>query len=173
LEGTVAIQHEPLRADDETRLKLLELMEGTARRSKTRPNILYSFKGRDGELLYIGITVDPPMRFRQHRSVKSWWDQVSDIHLEHFDSRSELLEAERAAIEAESPKYNIAYGNGECSCEACAWLDDLEAFTSTDEFRASDLAGIYRAWRAEALKPLTDMVSEALSLRFPELLGDA
>lgn len=71
-------------------------------------HVLYRFYDANSVLLYIGITNNPPARFRQHRGAKSWWDAVANIKLETCGSRDALLAAERAAIKAEKPKYNIA-----------------------------------------------------------------
>lgn len=68
--------------------------------------ILYRFFDADGVLLYIGKTVNPSARFKEHCSVKSWWQEVSHIRLEHQQSLGELNEAERIAIQTEHPKYN-------------------------------------------------------------------
>ena len=76
--------------------------------AKSDTHVLYRFYDAEGALLYIGITNNPPARFRQHRGAKSWWDAVANIKLETFDSRRALEVAERGAIKSEKPKYNIA-----------------------------------------------------------------
>lgn len=68
---------------------------------------LYRFFNSESELLYIGITCQPGLRFKQHRRDKSWWHEVARIELEQFASRAELVEAEQRAVPAENPKYNI------------------------------------------------------------------
>lgn len=95
-----------------------------------RPHILYRFYNSAEDLLYIGITMDPPSRFRQHRDVKAWWTEVTNVRFEHFPSRAAVLAAECAAIEAEQPLFNVAHMttvcNGEdCNCADCQWLDNL------------------------------------------------
>lgn len=71
-------------------------------------HVLYRFFDANDTLLYIGITNNPPARFRQHRGDKSWWDSVANIKIETRESRADLHLAERNAIVTESPKYNIA-----------------------------------------------------------------
>ena len=71
-----------------------------------KTNTLYRFFDTDGSLLYVGITSNPPMRFSQHRSDKSWWTEVTRIEMAQFPDRASLAVAEREAIQAESPRYN-------------------------------------------------------------------
>lgn len=69
---------------------------------------LYRFFGADGELLYVGITLNVPSRMTQHINTKPM-HLVRSIHLEWFDSREEAMAAEIAAIQAESPLWNIVH----------------------------------------------------------------
>jgi len=69
-------------------------------------HVLYRFIDRQGFLLYVGITKNPPARFRRHGYDQDWWDEVVTIHLMHFGNRAQLLAAERHAIETEAPQYN-------------------------------------------------------------------
>lgn len=71
---------------------------------------LYRFYDDAGGLLYVGITCSPSRRFGQHRREKSWWSDVAQIHLEQFETRADLMEAERAAIETEKPLLNRVSG---------------------------------------------------------------
>ncbi|MFD6565429.1 GIY-YIG nuclease family protein [Micromonospora profundi] len=76
------------------------------------PTALYRFFNREGVLLYVGITVDPRVRWHQHSKDKPDWRQVVDIRLEHYDTRDEALDAERRAIQAELPLWNIQHNMG-------------------------------------------------------------
>lgn len=69
-------------------------------------HFLYRMFSLDDELLYVGITLDPSLRFRDHRNKKDWWPEVAKITLEHFDSRKGAADAERAAVRHESPVFN-------------------------------------------------------------------
>lgn len=73
---------------------------------------LYRFYDADGALLYIGVTMDPPVRWKAHADVKEWWATVRNIKMEPFETRTEVLAAERAAIKAERPRYNVIH-NGQ------------------------------------------------------------
>lgn len=94
----------------------------------TRPHALYRFYDRSDVLLYVGITVDIPARVKKHRAEKPWWTEVSNISIENFGSRHEVLAAERTAIRTERPLYNIdhnlmvaAAGDGQCPAGCGQW----------------------------------------------------
>lgn len=70
-------------------------------------HVLYRFYSATGQLLYVGITWNPPTRFQSHRRTKSWWRDVAGITIEHYDSRSDLENAERRAIQVERPLHNV------------------------------------------------------------------
>lgn len=70
-------------------------------------HVLYRMYDRGGALLYIGITCDPHSRFRTHSVEKDWWRDVDTIRVENFSDRESLAQAERQAILAELPRYNI------------------------------------------------------------------
>ena len=75
-------------------------------------HVLYRFYSATGQLLYVGITMNPPRRFKGHSGDKEWWHLVSGITVETYSSRGELEAAERRAIQVERPKYNVIH-NGE------------------------------------------------------------
>jgi predicted GIY-YIG superfamily endonuclease len=70
---------------------------------------LYRFFDADGVLLYIGITADVPARFKKHRDQKPWWNDVARIAIEQFPDRESVLAAEKRAIKAEQPRWNIQH----------------------------------------------------------------
>jgi hypothetical protein len=70
---------------------------------------LYRFFDASGVLLYVGITYNPPSRFRSHEGDKEWWGQVRTIELEQFISRKAVLHAEREAISTELPLFNVMH----------------------------------------------------------------
>lgn len=85
-----------------------------------RPHALYRFFAEDGELLYVGITSNPARRFAQHGSDKEWWEEVAEIRMERLPSREAVLAAERAAIIAERPRYNVVHANGASAPDSLA-----------------------------------------------------
>jgi hypothetical protein len=78
-------------------------------RRKIMSETLYRFYAKDGQLLYVGVTMNPPDRFKDHRHQKEWWPMVSGITMETYDSRAAVLDAERRAIKIEHPKYNVQH----------------------------------------------------------------
>ncbi|GAB3213297.1 hypothetical protein GCM10027294_43540 [Marinactinospora endophytica] len=70
---------------------------------------LYRFYADDGQLLYVGITNDPPRRMKQHSDSKDWWPQVRGISIDWYPDRDSVLAAERRAIAVENPLYNVAH----------------------------------------------------------------
>lgn len=78
------------------------------------PIVLYRLFDRQGQLLYVGITVSPGHRFTHHKAMKSWWPDVDPARttLTLHASREEAAEAEVAAIQAEKPVHNIVAAEG-------------------------------------------------------------
>lgn len=75
-------------------------------------HVLYRFYSATGQLLYVGITMNPPQRFKNHRDSKAWWEQVSGITVENYPTRGDLEQAERRAIQVERPLHNVIHNNG-------------------------------------------------------------
>lgn len=75
-------------------------------------HVLYRFYDAAGQLLYVGITCNPPQRFREHRDSKDWWTEIGQITLCHYRNRTELTKAETRAIQDEHPLHNIVHNVG-------------------------------------------------------------
>lgn len=86
------------------------------------PTSLYRFYNKDGELLYVGITSFLPRRTREHAESKAWWREVSRVEVEHFETREQAQDAERAAVLREGPEYNIAIPPGAVTPEQEIYL---------------------------------------------------
>lgn len=73
------------------------------------PAAVYRFYAEDGRPLYIGMTVNPELRFSSHRHAAAWWRLVDmeRTNITWFDTRAEAAAAEFSAIEAEKPEFNI------------------------------------------------------------------
>lgn len=80
-------------------------------RLNEQPHALYRFYDRSQVLLYVGITVSLPTRLTSHRTKKPWWTLIHHVDVEHFATRDEALAAERTAIRAEKPLYNIVHND--------------------------------------------------------------
>lgn len=72
-------------------------------------HVLYRFYSATGQLLYVGITANPPTRFKAHRRTKDWWSEVVGITLENYITREDLANAERRAIQVERPLHNVVH----------------------------------------------------------------
>jgi len=73
---------------------------------------LYRHWSDAGGLLYVGVTNNPGKRIKDHKRGSAWFEGVGNITLEKFDSRPEVLRAEKDAIQKENPEYNIHHLNG-------------------------------------------------------------
>lgn len=71
------------------------------------PTSLYRYFCKRDRLLYVGVSVSPFMREKQHRADKDM-TQVRYIELEWFDTDAEAYAAEKLAIKRERPSWNIA-----------------------------------------------------------------
>lgn len=76
------------------------------------PVALYRLFGAANDLLYVGITDSPRIRFAEHAKDKPWWPDVVRKTVTWCDDRKAACAAELAAIRDEGPAHNIA-GKGE------------------------------------------------------------
>lgn len=67
---------------------------------------LYRQFNNKGELLYVGITWSVQIRHQAHKFAE-WWDDITTITIERFETKQEASEAEISAICKENPKFNI------------------------------------------------------------------
>lgn len=70
---------------------------------------LYRHFDAQGRLLYVGITVDPGRRWKQHQADKPWWAEVAQTTYEQHPDRASVLAAEREAILREEPLHNVVH----------------------------------------------------------------
>jgi predicted GIY-YIG superfamily endonuclease len=71
---------------------------------------LYRMYDKRGTLLYVGVSVNAGARAAQHAAGKSWWPDVNNITVEHFDcSWPTILSYEKRAINNERPLHNIQH----------------------------------------------------------------
>lgn len=67
---------------------------------------LYRLFNDSGQLLYVGISHKPDVRWGQHSEEKEWWPEVDRRAVEWHESRLSAERAELAAIVAEKPLHN-------------------------------------------------------------------
>jgi len=72
-------------------------------------HVLYRFYTATGQLLYVGITMNPAQRFKAHKGTKDWWGDVAGITIEHYETREDLAKAEWRAIQVERPMHNVVH----------------------------------------------------------------
>jgi Arm DNA-binding domain len=72
---------------------------------------LYRHYHPGGDLLYVGISLEPLRRQNSHVKRASWRDMICRILIEPFATREEALAAEELAIRSEFPKFNITHNN--------------------------------------------------------------
>lgn len=70
------------------------------------PAAVYRHFAADGQLLYVGCSIDPLYRFGVHRSVSPWAFEVARIDVEWFADKEAALEAEARAIRDEGALHN-------------------------------------------------------------------
>ena len=97
------------------------------------PHALYRFYDAGGTLLYVGVTLNPVSRWKQHSKDKPWWADVADIKVERHDDRRAVLAAERDAIIRERPRYNVVHngtraGSAALKRAAAAMPDDCHGY---------------------------------------------
>lgn len=68
---------------------------------------LYRFYNDGGQLLYVGITNDPPRRMKRHSEKKNWWPKVRGMTFDWYPDRPSVMAAEKRAIRIENPLHNI------------------------------------------------------------------
>ncbi|MFZ6049935.1 hypothetical protein ACFW0H_27890 [Pseudomonas sp. CR3202] len=70
---------------------------------------LYRHFNAHGELLYVGISKSAFDRYMQHKYGSKWSDEIRSMTIEYFPSRAEAEKAERSAIIAENPLWNVTH----------------------------------------------------------------
>ncbi|NIL57102.1 GIY-YIG nuclease family protein [Salinispora arenicola] len=107
--------------------------EPSRNRSRDSTFTLYRFFAVDGTLLYIGVTGTPRARWSHHSKTKDEWRRVDTIKVEHLDSREELEAAEKAAIKAERPLWNLIHNKPTRTVAEVRTLLDQGSWLSVDE----------------------------------------
>lgn len=69
--------------------------------------VLYRHFNKNGELLYVGISLNSINRLSQHKKNAHWFNDIARIELEQFPTRESALEAEKQAIINEKPLHNV------------------------------------------------------------------
>jgi predicted GIY-YIG superfamily endonuclease len=91
---------------------------------------LYRHFDKNDQLLYAGISLSAFQRLAQHRNHAHWFEQISRVEMEQFDTREEALAAERVAIEREKPLFNIQFSEQQAAARSAAKVRRNETIKS-------------------------------------------
>lgn len=69
-------------------------------------HIVYRFYDAEKNPVYIGSTSTEYVRLATHRRQSPWWDHVEYVAISAYESEDAMVEAERAAIRSEKPRFN-------------------------------------------------------------------
>lgn len=109
-----------------------------------RPAAVYRMYDAEGDLLYVGCSVQWPTRLEQHIGDKHWFEIVAVVQVEHFDDWGDALSAEATALAEESPRYNV---KGVKNLAAARALNEAAWQKARDEAEAERRAkGVYEKW---------------------------
>lgn len=72
---------------------------------------LYRHYSADDKLLYVGVSISAVHRLGQHAEHSDWYNSITRVTIERFETREAALQAERAAIIKERPAHNIQHQN--------------------------------------------------------------
>lgn len=71
-----------------------------------RDNLLYRFLNHRAEVIYIGVTASPGVRWQSHLRTKPWANEVAEVYYTAGLPRHRAFTLEREAIVDERPIYN-------------------------------------------------------------------
>lgn len=74
--------------------------------AKNPKSAVYQHLNANGEILYIGVSINPMARFGRHRSCSPWAHQVASVSIEWFDSQAEAYAEERRLVAIHQPPMN-------------------------------------------------------------------
>jgi hypothetical protein len=74
--------------------------------------VVYLLLNAQGETIYVGFTGNLEQRLANHRANKSWWSEVDRVSSEPYETRHDAWMAEKRAITAHSPRYNVNHVPG-------------------------------------------------------------
>lgn len=96
-----------------------------AKRKKGK-TALYRHFDKDGQLLYIGISLSHVARLAQHRDGSPWYEDIAHVTIEWHKTRVDAELAETTAIGREAPKYNKNKVQCEKNLERLSYLEKNE-----------------------------------------------
>lgn len=85
---------------------------------------LYRHFNNKNELLYVGISLSAVARLSQHKKHANWFNTITRVEIETFDTRMQVVKAEKIAIKAERPLYNIIHNKKSPTPEYVKRIED-------------------------------------------------
>lgn len=70
--------------------------------------VVYRLFDATDALLYVGCTVNPWVRLKEHRRMQPWWSEVVRDEIVWFSDINQAADTEAAVIHDESPAYNYS-----------------------------------------------------------------
>lgn len=125
--------------------------------SPARGTALYRFFGFDGDLLYVGVSCNFGSRWKDHAASKAWYGDIYYMTVVWYSGDSAAGVAERQAIKAERPRYNVTHNPSRRQGQR--WRQRPSAPPSTPEAVAARKA--YRR-SVRAGRPLSDRTLGAM-----------
>lgn len=71
-----------------------------------KKGMVYRHFDKDGNLLYVGMSMNPFKRLGGHRFESIWFDRIVKITIERYPTKWDAITAERRAIRNENPQFN-------------------------------------------------------------------
>lgn len=68
---------------------------------------VYRHFAENGELLYVGFSINPFTRSVAHAACASWWMEVANISIHWYSTKEAAMAAESLAIKIECPRENV------------------------------------------------------------------
>lgn len=117
------MRKEPLKAKLRPYTEKSDREQVKKRKGKTS---LYRHFDKDGQLLYVGISLSHVARLAQHRDSSHWYEEITHVTIEWYETRVEAELAETRAIGSEFPKHNKSKVQSEKSLEHLRCMEKEE-----------------------------------------------
>lgn len=96
----------------------------------TTKTVLYRHFDAAGCLLYVGISLSAVNRLKQHVADKEWACDIATVTVQQYPTREDALDAEKAAIIAEKPLWNVIH-NKKAAEPVNLWKEAFSRFASS------------------------------------------
>lgn len=131
----------------------------------SRRTALYRLYDAADQLLYIGISFNPAKRGYQHAMASPWWHDVARKEITWYETRPDAEAAERDAVLAERPLYNVRRIRAPRGPRA-RWSPTYASIAEALE-RATKEVKLAEAAREQARAKLRDLIADAAAAGMP------